>query len=1068
MRPLRLAACLAVLLCTAAPGLAQLKIAGPATPTEAPLSLTTADGTGLKLVGLDARAIVDGPMAFTELRMVFENPEPRIIEGHFQVTLPEGAAISRFAMEINGAWMEGEVVEKQAARRAYEDALHRRQDPALLEQDAGNSFRARVFPIPANGRKSLIISWSHELKKAGESYRLPLLGLPQIEKLNLTALTAASGAGPKSSLDGKSSQYQVSTVEKTNFTPDQDWVLSGVALPESGDARRNGNLAVARFVVPGAEAFETFDGAVVLIDTSASRALDFAGRLARAQALINGLATLGTQRVQVIAYDQQASMVFEGAPAEFGAAQVKKLLDHRALGASNLGAGLAAALASQGKNRRLILLSDGVITAGPRDKEALRSLIATLPGQGITRVDAVVDTTARDASMLDALVTAQVPSPGQVVEGRDPLEAQLARLRRKALADVKVTVPGAEWVWPETLRGVQGGDTVVVYADVPKAGPLFVDLSGGVTTRITPATTEAEKPLLERAWVAARIARLDDMATRGDRDLAAALRGQIIALSTRHRVLSPYTALVVLETENDYARFNIDRRALADILTVGPTGLEVLNQPRAALAVRPMPTPRPEPRRTRNEDRREAPAKKMARREMAKDKADSAGDDFAAAPSGGAPAAATAAAEAPMEAMEEQKAAESEADEAPGAMGRASSTAAPAAEPMPVADEGDGRGASGAPPPPAMRVAADESERSRGPANRRRPNNQVLALATAEPTGEEIGRNELRDIEKAASSLTGDLAVIDGHLKAKNIKAAVAAAEAWRDRDPTDLLALVGLGRAYEAAGDMAQAARAFGSILDLYPSRADMRRMAGNWLSALGLAGFDLAADTYGVAAEQRPDHPSVYHQLAMVLLRAGRAAEAFETLATGLEAKRVDNRFPGVDRILQADLQLAGAVWAAQAPDQTAAIAARLQALGLQIDTTESLRFVLTWETDANDVDFHIFDGKFNHAYYSRRGLATGGELFADVTTGYGPECFAIEAPKAYPYLLKAHYYRKGPMGHGAGAVQVIRHDGKGHLGFEDRPFVIMQDGAYVDLGKVTADTARIAAGGALQKAR
>ncbi|HMV35929.1 MAG TPA: hypothetical protein PKD60_08555, partial [Turneriella sp.] len=50
-----------------------------------------------------------------------------------------------------------------AARRAYEDFLHRRQDPALLEQSGGNEFTARVFPIPAKGMKELVLSYSHEL-----------------------------------------------------------------------------------------------------------------------------------------------------------------------------------------------------------------------------------------------------------------------------------------------------------------------------------------------------------------------------------------------------------------------------------------------------------------------------------------------------------------------------------------------------------------------------------------------------------------------------------------------------------------------------------------------------------------------------------------------------------------------------------------------------------------------------------------------------------------------------------------------------------------------------------------
>ena len=50
--------------------------------------------------------------------------------------------MSRFAMKLPEGWQEAEVVEKQAARAAYEDALHRRQDPALLEKAAGNQFSA--------------------------------------------------------------------------------------------------------------------------------------------------------------------------------------------------------------------------------------------------------------------------------------------------------------------------------------------------------------------------------------------------------------------------------------------------------------------------------------------------------------------------------------------------------------------------------------------------------------------------------------------------------------------------------------------------------------------------------------------------------------------------------------------------------------------------------------------------------------------------------------------------------------------------------------------------------------
>jgi uncharacterized protein YfaP (DUF2135 family) len=116
-----------------------------------------------------------------------------------------------------------------------------------------------------------------------------------------------------------------------------------------------------------------------------------------------------------------------------------------------------------------------------------------------------------------------------------------------------------------------------------------------------------------------------------------------------------------------------------------------------------------------------------------------------------------------------------------------------------------------------------------------------------------------------------------------------------------------------------------------------------------------------------------------------------------------------------------------------------------------------VLSWETDANDVDFHIYDGRGGHAFYMQPRLGSGGSLYADVTSGYGPECFAIAgAARAYPYVLQAHYFARGPMGYGMGKLQVIEHDGHGGLRFDEHPFVIMKDKAFVELARVSAPLA------------
>lgn len=305
-------------------------------------------------------------------------------------------------------------------------------------------------------------------------------------------------------------------------------------------------------------------------------------------------------------------------------------------------------------------------------------------------------------------------------------------------------------------------------------------------------------------------------------------------------------------------------------------------------------------------------------------------------------------------------------------------------------------------------------------------------------------------------ALTGELASIMKQVDQGQHRSALKAAKTWRTQEPTNVLTLYALGRAYEELGEIERAARAYGSVIDFFPSRADMRRMAGNWLERLESAALPLVISTYQIASEQRPDHPSVYHMLAMALVKANRYQDAIDVVFAGLKARRA-RRFEGVDQILREDAQLIASAIIAKEPTRAKEVKALLADHLLKVDRRKSIRFVLSWETDANDVDFHIRDRKGGHAYYIQMQLKSGGRLYADITTGYGPECFTIIKPKAFPYSLQAHYYRRGPMGYGSGKLQVIRHDGKGKLSFEDRPFVIMNDGAFVDLGKVDKRTKR-----------
>ena len=325
-------------------------------------------------------------------------------------------------------------------------------------------------------------------------------------------------------------------------------------------------------------------------------------------------------------------------------------------------------------------------------------------------------------------------------------------------------------------------------------------------------------------------------------------------------------------------------------------------------------------------------------------------------------------------------------------------------------------------------------------------------VATSQGYASAAGGVAEDDLPPKIDPLTGQLATIESLVRSGNTKGALEKARAWHAKDPGDVLALIALGDSLEAAKDLPTAARVYGSIIDLYPARADFRRFAGERLERIGHDARKLAIDTYRRGVEERPDHLTGHRLLAYALLRDGQYAEAFAAILAGIDQKYPDGRFAGADRVLREDAGMIGAAYLAHVKDKAKAddITKELAKREATIATQPSTRFIMYWETDANDVDFHIRDARGGHAWYSSMHLPSGGDLYADITTGYGPECFTIPGtPKAGPYQLSINYYSQGPMGYGMGLLQIQKYDGKGGLTFEDRPYMIMVDHAFVDLG-------------------
>jgi tetratricopeptide (TPR) repeat protein len=1153
----------------------------------APFGLTTSDGEGLQFVELTVSGFVQDPLAYTELHMTFENPSDRVKEGRFQITLPAKGSVARFAMRIGDNWQEGEMVERRTAQRVFDDFLHRRQDPALLEQEAANEFSARVFPIPARGRKELILSYSQELGD-GESYTVPLRGLPGLARYSARIVVH----GP----DGD----QTVVDRKNRWVPDADLTVSGTRAAE---ALRSGRLVVARVSVPGDTAPAQIPSLAILVDTSASRAAGFSREVTTIERIAAALPP--KTPLLVAAFDQDSAEVYNGTADAFDASALRA---RRALGATDTGKALDWLTNRLGKGSfaRVILVGDGVVTAGAEGADLAKKVLA-LGDSGVQRLDAITIGGIRDDAALARLTRAGLAHDGVTISGELPASEIVRRLHRASRSGLKVEVAGSEWVQPAVLDGVQPGDEVLIHTSVPEDRPLSIRLGETSVLNVRPAP--GEPALVGRACAASQISLLEDkVASLGSGDVAGAqaLRNQMLKLSTTYRVSSPLTAFLVLESDQDYARYGIDRHQAGDIWTVGDSSLVAVERsaPKPVVAQQVAPESQPDDTTTfakgswnKADSRKKEKASHADREalvdeihlgalavapvetERSREPNDAAGgigsgeamdgtvigglgarwvgsggsEDSvsvvhgskreAAAP---VPAATASASDGDfrMPALEvaSPDAATAAPPPAPPAAGQAErAQAARFARTMQfnsVSEEAAQSEAAASaarmvarpPPPPPQNVTAGPGVTFAiasvdGPMSRDEltaalsqvtsdtglcleteshslANAPVTLTAriniTADGAIDRVGFEPQpsprlascltsalerplnvahRMAEDTAATLqlqytgqwmdfrpavargpapwTGQFADVMNQLRSGESARALELAVAWREENPGDVLALVALGEAAEAVGDDTRAARAYGSIIDLFPSRADLRRFAGNRLDRLHDAGRarELAMDTYRRAVAQRPDHPSGHHLLGMALLRAGHPAEAFDEIAAGLAREYPANRFLGAKQILAEDLGLAAAAWSKAEPSNAAEIDRRLSAAGGSEESEPSVRFVLSWETDDNDVDFHIHDRNGSEAYFANKHLPSGGDLYADVTTGYGPECFTIRGPaaqRAFPYWLDAHYYSRGPMGYGMGKVEIIEHDGHGGLAWESRPFVVMQDQSDVDLGR------------------
>jgi len=523
-------------------------------------------------------------VARTSVDQVFVNHFGRDIEGTYIFPVPEGASVSDFAMYVGNERVKGEILDSREARRIYEDIVRRMRDPGLLEYMGRNLFRARVFPIPANGEKRVQISYTEVLKSDGGlvKYLYPLnterfsrdplddvsisvrveSEVPIVNVYSPSHKVSVRKDGPDRALVG---------YEEKRVRPDKDFLVyyslskDDVGLSfmnwEGPDGGYFMLLASPRYAAAGERVVNK--SIVLVLDSSGSMSGAKIRQAKEAARFI--LNHLGPR-------DEFSLVDFDDGVTAFSDTLVPATAENlgRALkfvdgiedsGGTNINDALLQALSRMRAGERpnyVLFLTDGLPTVGTTETaDILRHVHQANTSRSRVFVFGVGDDV--NTELLDRLSSDHRGASVYVGETED-LEAAMSGFYEKIssplLSDLAVTFKGIETsqVYPRSLPDLFKGSQLVLVGKYRGRGPVSVVLTGKSGREEKRFVLEgralvAGDPFnfLPRLWATRRIGYLiEEIRLQGaNQELADEIR----RLGLKYGIVTPYTSFLVTEKE---------------------------------------------------------------------------------------------------------------------------------------------------------------------------------------------------------------------------------------------------------------------------------------------------------------------------------------------------------------------------------------------------------------------------------------------------------------------------------------------------------------------------------------
>ncbi len=527
---------------------------------------------------------VEDGFARTTIDQTYFNSHPWRLEGTFYFPLPPDASLSRLAMYVDGKLMEGGMAERDYARAVYERIVSSQRDPALLEWVDGTTFKMRVFPLEGRQEKRIVLSYTQRLPSlyGRTQYRFPAgHSLHGVDRWSFHALVKG-GAGLSAtspSHPGMKAEKQggdlVLSAEEKDARVDRDVVVD-LTDPGAGALRESvrynsADLDGARYLMlrfrpelPGEGKRQRRDW-VILFESSADRD----PLLARAQVeVVRGLLTNAEHddRFAVLTAGTLVRRFADGlkpATPENVAAAIKFLERTHLVGTLDLGTGLdeAAAVLKGAKEPYLVHVGAGLTGMGRRQDELVKSIPAGTRYVGVGVGKRWARSFMKDAAERTGGYFTQI-NPDEPVAWR--AFDLLATLNTPRLLGLKVVAnpaagapADAAAVFLTDNSYVCQGEELCACARVEGPPPQSVTVTGTVDgqpfSRVLPVVDVVPGAgYLPRTWAKLEIERLLAEDARRNKDA-------VVALSKAMYVMTPFTSLLVLENEDMYRDFKVDR-----------------------------------------------------------------------------------------------------------------------------------------------------------------------------------------------------------------------------------------------------------------------------------------------------------------------------------------------------------------------------------------------------------------------------------------------------------------------------------------------------------------------------